>query len=353
MIGSALVDTLTGDSGVNSFEGGRGDDVLAGGTGIDTYVFNKGDGTDTITDSGGSIVFEQGTDNDYAGAIYTFSDVGSDARLTVTKSGSTLNVIDFTGGSSGYSFYTRSGGSDTRIPDSSFVYPPSLMGDGSEGNPYLATAAADSFTGAVDYDWVSYAESTDTAGVFVSLGADPATVSRGASGDTLSGINNLIGSGHDDGLFGNSGDNILRGGAGVDDLYGGDGADTLQGGDGRDKLSGSTGDDFLEGGAGKDDYIFYADSGNDIIRFNLDGGRILFRDASLSDMATLTISGDPTLGDVTLSLDGVTPSCNSHHRVCFLQAWGLQRPFWNRKRVIWQSLCWTGWVGRHSYRYYR
>ncbi len=33
-----------------SFEGGGGNDYLEGGTGDDTYIFNAGDGVDTIDD---------------------------------------------------------------------------------------------------------------------------------------------------------------------------------------------------------------------------------------------------------------------------------------------------------------
>ena len=253
LIGSDYADTLTGDSSRNSFEGGRGNDVLAGGTGIDTYVFNKGDGTDTITDSGGKIVFEQGTNNDYAGATYAFTYVDSNLRLTVTKSGNTLNTIDFTNYPSAYTFYTRSGGTDTIIPTSTLVIP---TRPGGESNPFLATAAADRFSGTGIYDWVSYADSN--AGVTINLNNNPATVSRGwAAGDTLTNIDNLIGSRHADTLSGDSGANTLRGGAGNDILEG-------------------RGDrDILEGGTGQDDYIL--DTSDDTIRSDSDGGRLLFR----------------------------------------------------------------------------
>ena len=48
-----------------------------------------------------------------------------------------------------------------------------------------------------------------------------------ASGDTLRGIENLIGSEHDDTLKGNGNENRLEGGAGDDTLTGGDGSDTF------------------------------------------------------------------------------------------------------------------------------
>ena len=230
-------DRLEGGGGIDHLYGGTGDDHLEGGAGVDIYEFYANhSGTDTVTDDGGKIVFFQGTGNDYTGATYTFTrpDASSEAvTLTVTKGGNTLNTIEFTTyPASGYTFYTRDTNDiDTEIPASSLVVPPRL---GSESNPFLATAGADTFTGSAGADWVSYAGSTDTRGVVVDLRANPANVGYGATGDTLTGINNLVGSDYDDRLFGNRDANTLHGGAGNDWLYGGVGADTLDGGEGAD-----------------------------------------------------------------------------------------------------------------------
>ncbi|KAF1037793.1 MAG: Bifunctional hemolysin/adenylate cyclase [Herbaspirillum frisingense] len=65
--GTDADDTLTGDANANRLlgyggndilSGGKGDDILIGGTGNDTYLFNQGDGADTISDydaKGGNI----------------------------------------------------------------------------------------------------------------------------------------------------------------------------------------------------------------------------------------------------------------------------------------------------------
>ncbi|MFC3120028.1 calcium-binding protein [Agaribacter flavus] len=55
LIGTAGDDTLTGGDGNNTLIGRGGDDALIGGDGADTYVYNIGDGHDTITDAGGSV----------------------------------------------------------------------------------------------------------------------------------------------------------------------------------------------------------------------------------------------------------------------------------------------------------
>ncbi|WP_156927484.1 calcium-binding protein [Leisingera methylohalidivorans] len=56
LLGGAGHDSIEGGSGRDRIEGQKGGDVLAGGTGRDNFVFNRGDGHDTITD------FELGID---------------------------------------------------------------------------------------------------------------------------------------------------------------------------------------------------------------------------------------------------------------------------------------------------
>ena len=160
--------------------------------------------------------------------------------------------------------------------------PPTPAILGTESNPYLATANADTFSGSGSRDWVSYENSN--AGVTIDLSTDPATVSGDwAVGDRLSGINNLIGSRYDDTLSGNSGANTLRGRVGIDRLNGRGGNDILEGGVGNDILNGGAGDNILEGGSGQDDYVFDSYNGNDEIRSDTDGGRLLFPNGSETD----------------------------------------------------------------------
>src|SRR5262249_20673629 len=49
--GGAGHDGLLGSDGPDRLEGGTGDDILIGGAGMDQYVFQTGDGNDTIVDS--------------------------------------------------------------------------------------------------------------------------------------------------------------------------------------------------------------------------------------------------------------------------------------------------------------
>ena len=51
LLGGAGHDTLIGGTEANLLMGGRGNDLLQGGDGHDTYLFNLGDGIDTIEDT--------------------------------------------------------------------------------------------------------------------------------------------------------------------------------------------------------------------------------------------------------------------------------------------------------------
>ncbi len=137
----------------------------------------------------------------------------------------------------------------------------------------------DNLYGGAGTDTASYAASATA--VSVNLYAGTAT---GEGNDTLSSIENAIGSSGDDSIWGTGGANRLEGGAGIDHLYGGAGTDLLFGGTQDDFLYGGTGADEMYGGSGYDllsgqdgDDTIFGDGGNDIIygltgNDNIDGG---------------------------------------------------------------------------------
>jgi serralysin len=95
--------------------------------------------------------------------------------------------------------------------------------------------------GSVDaIDYTAATDSQTSPGVTVNLGTGIAFGNGFA--DTLSGIENVIGSDHNDTLTGSFDDNTLKGGAGDDILEGGNGNDSLDGGNGNNtaRFTGST-----------------------------------------------------------------------------------------------------------------
>ncbi len=104
-------------------------------------------------------------------------------------------------------------------------------------------------------DTVDYSSAPDRIAVYLTQGT--AHGGPDAQGDTLSGIENVIGTNsiYTDFLTGNASANTLSGLAGDDELRGLDGNDTLIGGAGADFLDGGAGDDLLIGGIGADTMV--------------------------------------------------------------------------------------------------
>ena len=110
--------------------------------------------------------------------------------------------------------------------------------------------SGDSLIGGAGTDTATYADAGNA--VTVSLEDGVAGSGDEAAGDTLSEIENLVGSGYDDVLIGNSLNNAISGGAGDD---------TIQGNAGDDFLEGGQGDDFISGGdhGAEGDTVSYQD----------------------------------------------------------------------------------------------
>ncbi|GAA6159961.1 hypothetical protein NBRC116589_21350 [Ruegeria sp. HU-ET01832] len=115
--------------------------------------------------------------------------------------------------------------------------------------------------------------------------------------DTLTSIENVIGSNDGDEIIGDDNDNVLDGLDGDDILRGGAGNDTLNGGLGDDLLDGGAGNDILNGGEGDDTLL--GGGGTDVI----DGGEGF----DTNDFSNINLGAeDPTIAGVrvTLAADG-------------------------------------------------
>ena len=217
VVGSAFDDALRGSTVANELRGGDGNDAIFGGAGDDQIV--GGVGNDQIDGGEG---FDTASYHDAA------------AKVTVTL-GST--AAQNTGG----------GGTDRLVGIEALVgsnHDDKLTGD--TGNNVLdGESGADTLAGGNGDDLLMGGEGTDAdvlnggggsdtadyrhaedGGVTVSLAITAAQNTVNAGTDTLTGIENLFGSWHDDVLIGDAGDNVLRGRGGDDVLRGGSGIDT-------------------------------------------------------------------------------------------------------------------------------
>ncbi len=280
-------DTLNGGDDADHLYGGQGDDILVGGAGtdtleggqgLDTYIYNSGDGSDTIIDSdgeinyngvvlsGGSLVSGNTYKSDDGSVTYIFGESqiqGGPNTLVIHGAAGTLKVNDFVSG-------------DLDIVLGEVPVPP----------PAFNLITGTSFN---DKD------------------GDDDTDHNALIGTALA--DKIEGLGGDDELFGYEGNDLLNGGAGNDLLKSGDGSDTLDGGIGDDYLAGGAGNDTIYGGDGLNvingnggSDVIYGGDGTDIIG----GGRT---DYDISHDWSVSITYDtyyPVIRDVTIHGVGAT-----------------------------------------------
>ena len=116
--------------------------------------------------------------------------------------------------------------------------------NGNGGNDYLEGGAGiDAINGGAGIDTAGYANASNGVTVLMTVNGVGTAVGGDGLADTLTGIENVVGSNFNDTITGDNLANVL---AGLD------GNDTLNGGGGNDTLIGGAGADVLNGGAGID-----------------------------------------------------------------------------------------------------
>ncbi|MBT0995757.1 S8 family serine peptidase [Cellulomonas sp. DKR-3] len=230
MVGTPGNDTLTGTAGNDVIVAGAGDDVIRGLAGNDRICGDAG--ADSILGGEGDDVVFGGSGADTIGG-----EAGNDTLLGNPGGGSTDDTGDSIDGGAGNDWLDGWTGDDTLV--------------GGTGD--------DQILGVDGTDTVSYAASLTAVRVNLATGA-----ATGEGTDTLSQVENAVGSSKSDTLQGSSGPNVLRAGAGNDAVLGGGGADTLTGDDGNDTIGGGADNDAIQGGAGDD--TLNGDDGADTIR---------------------------------------------------------------------------------------
>ncbi len=147
-----------------------------------------------------------------------------------------------------------------------------IVNGGDNNDRIVATAGDgnDSYIGGAGTD--TYDLSGTAADATVNLVNGTAS-SADTGTDTLSGIENVIGSNGVNTITGTSSGNRIEGRGGNDVINGGGGADTLLGGAGDDHIRGGTGADVIIGGAGADriDLGNPVDTNRDVVRLTATG----------------------------------------------------------------------------------
>jgi aryl-phospho-beta-D-glucosidase BglC (GH1 family) len=229
--GNAGNDTLDGGAGNDVLVGGAGTDALIGGAGIDTAHFAQAPGAVTLSLAAGS-----GSGGEASGDRFTgIENVVGSAFDDVIAGDAGANGLSGLAGADrlygGLGDDTVNGGDGN---DTLYGQDGVDRLNGGEGNDGLVGGAgADLLSGGNGIDAVLYDASA--AAVTVNL-----LTGRGAggdaTGDSYSGIENVVGSALGDTITGNAVANSLWGMAGNDVLAGGGGADALKGGAGADRF---------------------------------------------------------------------------------------------------------------------
>jgi Ca2+-binding RTX toxin-like protein len=239
-------DVLTGSQGGDLIDGDQGEDFTFMGAGDDTFVWNEGDGSDTVNGDAGAndrLRFNGTSANEQVELSESFGRVQleRDVALVVTDTndleiaeflalGGTdeITVQDLTGGEVNRTrvFLAGAGGGGDGLADDVIV-----RGTNGDDNVTAAGAVGNAtITGLTSSVSIMDAEQANDRLTVNGLGGD----------DTISAVNlaasairlTITGDGDDDSLTGGFGDDIINGNAGNDTLHGGPGNDTLDGGTG-------------------------------------------------------------------------------------------------------------------------
>ncbi|MBU0481773.1 MAG: hypothetical protein KKG47_11810, partial [Proteobacteria bacterium] len=281
--GNALANTITGNDADNVINSGNGGDSVSGGAGNDTITTGSGEdvvtgdaGDDTIITGSGNDIITGGIGNDHLEGWY-----GDDTYVFNIGDGSdTIYDGQFTKGH-GYNTYVHNGywgGNDTLkfgvgITASDLLVTQTatdmVIGIKDPNNP---TATIDQLTDKITIeDFKNYGnriENFEFADGTVLDIAQFTNLTGTAGDDTINYWHNT----HDGVIDGGDGNDtinaidandILNGGGGADTINAGQGNNTVDGGDGNDVITTGNGVDIVSGGSGDDTII--TNSGNDTL----------------------------------------------------------------------------------------
>ncbi len=207
-------DTLAGGDGNDLLLGGLDDDTLDGGFGDDVYYYNRFEGNDSVSDSGGFdwLVFSDILLNEVSLGL---------GSLKINVPGGEIHLTDF----------------DPDNPFAAGGIDAFQFADGQvlTRNQLITTLGIQLAAATPDADLL---EGTFAAETFEALAGDDVVIARGGN----------------DALYGQEGNDQLDAGAGND---------YVSGGAGNDLLAGGPGSDTLEGGADDDTYVFASGDGFD------------------------------------------------------------------------------------------
>ncbi len=304
--GGAGAERLIGGPGNDSIDGKGGNDFSNLGPGDDTFVWDPGDGSDTIDGGPGTdtMVF------DGAAAAETVDLSANGNRLRFFRS--PANITMDTGGVEQVDFNALGGADTVTVNDLSNTDVKNVNVDLAGtigGNTGDGQADRVVVTGTSHKDALNIAG--DSSGVTVSGLKTQVAIQHQEPTDQLF----VEGLGDADaisatGLASGAISEFLDGGDGNDTIAGGPGAETLLGGNGNDTIDGNGGNDRAALGAGGDTFVWDPGDGSDTIEGEDGTDTMVFNGAAAADTVDLSANGDRLRffrnpGNVTMDVHGV------------------------------------------------
>jgi len=264
---------VTRADGSNTLIGGPGNDTLTGGTGSDTYIYNAGDGNDTIRE------------------VYSPNANPASINKLIINDGSTLDNLTFTSNGIDLVIGNLSGGKTLTLQNQLYypaqsAYP--VIHSIQFGTSTPINTGSDDFQHRIIFQGT---EGFDNLAIHSSTGG----LAYGNGGDDM-----IFGNGGNDTLFGGAGSDFMKAEGGIDSLSGGSGSDFLEADEGILIKNGDifpTGVDTMNGGAGNDQFV--NQFGDTVYQFSYGWGTDYITDVSGND--TLDFSGYDTALSISLN----------------------------------------------------
>ena len=244
-------DTIAGDDGADIIAGNAGNDIINGGAGADTFIWNLGDGVDTITaDNTDALLFGSGI----TASDLSFRCEGENLHIIVNQDASQGIILT--------KYFNGNALGSIKFADGSCI----LL------NQTGLTLNQDSYyngtiTG-TPYDDVINAQIPDSVTINGGNGNNVITAGNG--------INTINTGQGDDRITAGNGGNTVNSDAGDDIIVTGAGCDTITSGIGNDTITAGKGNDIINGGDGNDVYYYNSGDGYDTITDSSGYDKIIF-----------------------------------------------------------------------------
>jgi Ca2+-binding RTX toxin-like protein len=306
LIGGSGAETLIGGPGNDTIDGKHGNDVAFLGSGDDTFVWDPGDGSDSVEGQSGNdtMVFngapgaEQIDLSANGSRLRLFRDVG---KVTMDTHGVEQVDVNPLGGADSVTVNDLTG---TDVSGVNVDLAGALGGTAGDGQTDRVVVNGTDGNDAINVNG-------DAGGVKVSGLAATVAIQHQEPTDQLA-VNGL--GGNDSisatGLAAQTIALTLDGGAGDDTLAGSQGVETLLGGDGNDSVDGNGGNDTALLGAGNDTFVWDPGDGSDVVEGQDGADTMVFNGAAAAEHIDLSANGSRLrffrdVGNITMDTNSV------------------------------------------------